>query len=154
MSALFSTFQLKDVSLRNRIAVASMCQYQAQDGIVNDWHFTHYSSLGRGGSGLVIVEATAVSPEGRITPGCTGLWKDEQTEGMAKVAALIQAAGAVPGIQIGQAARQVPIFPGKATIISQQAIRVDGRPLHHLPLPLAAAFRRCLKRCRFPTSTA
>ncbi|MCX2696211.1 NADH:flavin oxidoreductase/NADH oxidase [Ochrobactrum chromiisoli] len=106
MSALFSAFQLKDVSLRNRIAVAPMCQYQARDGFVNDWHFAHYASLARGGAGLVIVEATAVSPEGRITPGCTGLWKDEQTEGMAKVAALIKAAGAVPGIQIGHAGRK------------------------------------------------
>ncbi len=106
MSALFSTFQLKDVSLRNRIAVAPMCQYQAQDGFVNDWHFTHYSGLARGGAGLVIVEATAVSPEGRITPGCTGLWKDEQTKGMSKVAALIKAGGSVPGIQIGHAGRK------------------------------------------------
>lgn len=111
MSALFSTFQLKDVSLR-RIAVASMCQYQAQDGIVNDWHFTHYSSLGRGGSGLVIVEATAVSPEGRITPGCTGLWKMSRPKAWRK-SRLIKAAGAVPGIQIGQATRQVPIFLGR-----------------------------------------
>lgn len=106
MSALFSTFDLKDVTLRNRIAVAPMCQYQAQDGFVNDWHFTHYGSLAVGGAGLVIVEATAVSPEGRITPGCTGLWKDEQIEGMAKVAGLIKAAGAVPGIQIGHAGRK------------------------------------------------
>ncbi|UNK40631.1 NADH:flavin oxidoreductase/NADH oxidase (plasmid) [Shinella sp. H4-D48] len=109
MSALFSSYRLKDVTLRNRIAVAPMCQYQAQDGFVNDWHFTHYPSLARGGAGLVIVEATAVSPEGRITPGCTGLWKDEQTEGMAKIAASIKAAGAVAGIQIGHAGRKASV---------------------------------------------
>lgn len=106
MSALFAPYQLKDVRLRNRIAVAPMCQYQAQDGFVNDWHHVHYASLARGGSGLVILEATAVSPEGRITPGCTGLWKDEHIEGMASIAALIKTAGAVPGIQIGHAGRK------------------------------------------------
>ena len=83
-----------------------MCQYQSADGYVNDWHYTHYSSLGRGGAGLVIVEATAVSPEGRITPGCTGLWSDAHIEGMRKVASLIKQGGAVPGIQIGHAGRK------------------------------------------------
>lgn len=106
MSALFTPYDLKDVRLRNRIAVAPMCQYQARDGLVNDWHFGHYAGLARGGAGLVIVEATAVSPEGRITPGCTGLWSDAQVEGMARIAASIKAAGAVPGIQIGHAGRK------------------------------------------------
>jgi 2,4-dienoyl-CoA reductase-like NADH-dependent reductase (Old Yellow Enzyme family) len=106
MSALFTPFTLKDVTLRNRIAVPPMCQYSAVDGFVTDWHATHYASIARGGAGLVIVEATAVSPEGRITPGCTGLWDDAQVEGMAKIAAAIKAAGAVPGIQIGHAGRK------------------------------------------------
>lgn len=70
MSALFSPFTLKDVTLRNRIAIPPMCQYSAVDGLTNDWHSVHYASLGRGGAGLVIVEATGVSPEGRITPAC------------------------------------------------------------------------------------
>jgi 2,4-dienoyl-CoA reductase-like NADH-dependent reductase (Old Yellow Enzyme family) len=106
MSALFTPFKLKDVTLRNRIAVPPMCQYSAIDGYVNDWHQTHYASIARGGAGLVIVEATAVSPEGRITPGCTGLWDDAQIEGMAKIAASIKAAGAVPGIQLAHAGRK------------------------------------------------
>ncbi len=106
MAKLFSEFTLKSVTLRNRIAVPPMCQYQSADGYVNDWHYTHYSSLGRGGAGLVIVEATAVSPEGRITPGCTGLWSDAHIEGMRKVASLIKQGGAVPGIQIGHAGRK------------------------------------------------
>ncbi|GLU34169.1 NADH:flavin oxidoreductase/NADH oxidase [Trinickia caryophylli] len=106
MAALFTPFRLKDVSLRNRIAVPPMCQYSAVDGFVDDWHFTHYASLARGGASLVIVEATAVSPEGRITPGCTGLWNDEQAEGMARIAASIKAAGAVPGIQLAHAGRK------------------------------------------------
>jgi 2,4-dienoyl-CoA reductase-like NADH-dependent reductase (Old Yellow Enzyme family) len=97
MSALFSPFQLKDVTLRNRIAIPPMCQYSAVDGHVTDWHLAHYTSLARGGAGLVIVEATAVSPEGRITPAC---------EGLARIAAAIKAAGAVPGIQIAHAGRK------------------------------------------------
>jgi 2,4-dienoyl-CoA reductase-like NADH-dependent reductase (Old Yellow Enzyme family) len=106
MSALFSTLQIKDAVLRNRIAVPPMCQYVATDGLTNDWHFVHYGSLARGGAGLVIVEATAVSPEGRITPCCLGLWNEHQAEGLARIAKVIKAAGAVPGIQIGHAGRK------------------------------------------------
>ncbi|HEX6735925.1 MAG TPA: NADH:flavin oxidoreductase/NADH oxidase [Azonexus sp.] len=106
MSALFSPFPLKDVTLRNRIAIPPMCQYSAVDGLSNDWHLSHYASLARGGAGLVIVEATAVAPEGRITPACLGLWNDEQAERLARIAAAIKAAGAVPGIQIGHAGRK------------------------------------------------
>lgn len=106
MSALFDSFKLKDVSLRNRIAIPPMCQYQAVDGVINDWHRVHYASLARGGAGLVIFEATAVSPEGRITPACLGLWNDAQAAALAPVAAAIKAAGAVPGIQIGHAGRK------------------------------------------------
>jgi 2,4-dienoyl-CoA reductase-like NADH-dependent reductase (Old Yellow Enzyme family) len=103
---LFDTFELKDVTLRNRIAVPPMCQYSAVDGVPNDWHQAHYRGMARGGAGLVIVEATGVSPEGRITPGCTGLWNDSQAEAMASIAAGISWAGAVPGIQIAHAGRK------------------------------------------------
>ena len=106
MTALFTPFTLKSVTLRNRIAVPPMCQYSAVDGVTNDWHLSHYASIARGGAGLVIVEATAVTPEGRITPGCTGLWNDGQVAGMAAIAAGIKAAGAVAGIQIGHAGRK------------------------------------------------
>jgi 2,4-dienoyl-CoA reductase-like NADH-dependent reductase (Old Yellow Enzyme family) len=106
MTALFTPFHLKDITLRNRIAVPPMCQYRATDGLSNEWHEVHYSSLARGGAGLVIVEATAVSPEGRITPHCLGLWNDQQAEGLARIAKSIKAAGAVPGIQIGHAGRK------------------------------------------------
>ena len=106
MSALFTPFKLKDVTLRNRIAVPPMCQYSAVDGFTTPWHQVHYPSIARGGAGLMIVEATGVSPEGRITPGCTGLWNDAQAEGMARIAASIAEAGAVPGIQIGHAGRK------------------------------------------------
>jgi len=106
MTALFTPFTLKSVTLRNRIAVPPMCQYSAVDGVTNDWHRAHYASIARGGAGLVIVEATAVTPEGRITPGCAGLWNDEQVAGMAAIAGAIKAAGAVAGIQIGHAGRK------------------------------------------------
>jgi len=106
MSALFTPFRLKDAQLRNRIAIPPMCQYSAEDGVTTDWHLPHYAGLARGGAGLVIVEATAVSPEGRISPGCTGIWSDEQAEGLARIAAAIKAAGAVPGIQIAHAGRK------------------------------------------------
>lgn len=106
MSALFSPFSLKDVTLRNRIAIPPMCQYSAVDGLTTDWHEAHYTGMARGGAGLVIVEATAVSPEGRISPSCTGLWTDAQAEGMAHIARGIKAAGAVPGIQIAHAGRK------------------------------------------------
>jgi 2,4-dienoyl-CoA reductase-like NADH-dependent reductase (Old Yellow Enzyme family) len=106
MSALFASFKLKDVTLRNRIAVPPMCQYSADNGLTNEWHWVHYPSLARGGAGLVIVEATAVAPEGRITPACLGLWSDAHADGLARIAASIEAHGAVPGIQIGHAGRK------------------------------------------------
>ena len=106
MADLFSPFQLKRVSLKNRIAVPPMCQYMADDGVANDWHKVHYASLARGGSGLVIVEATAVAPEGRITPHCLGLWNDGQADQLREIVAAIKAAGAVPGIQIAHAGRK------------------------------------------------
>ncbi|UFT93078.1 NADH:flavin oxidoreductase/NADH oxidase [Pectobacterium carotovorum] len=106
MFALFQPFKLKDITLRNRIAVPPMCTYSANDGLINEWHQVHYASLARGGAGLVIVEATAVAPEGRITPHCTGIWNDEQAQAFAKVAKSIKDAGSVPGIQIAHAGRK------------------------------------------------
>lgn len=106
MPELFSPFKLKNVELRNRIAVPPMCQYSAEDGVANDWHTVHYGALARGGAGLVIVEATAVAPEGRITPRCLGIWNDEQAEQLKKVADQIKAAGSVAGIQIAHAGRK------------------------------------------------
>ena len=106
MAALFQPFTLKAVTLRNRIAVSPMCQYSADEGLINDWHKIHLASLARGGASLVIAEATAVSPEGRITPGCAGIWTDEQGAAWAEAVKGVKAAGAVPGIQIGHAGRK------------------------------------------------
>ena len=106
MAALFDPYTLKGVTLRNRIAIPPMCQYSADDGLVNDWHHVHLAGMARGGAGLTIVEATAVSPEGRITPGCLGLWNDEQADAFKPIVAAIKATGSVPGIQIGHAGRK------------------------------------------------
>lgn len=106
MSALFQPLPLKSLELKNRLAVAPMCQYAAVDGIANDWHHIHYAGLARGGAGLVVVEATAVSPEGRITPKCLGIWNDEQAQQLAKVAHSIKQNGSVAGIQIAHAGRK------------------------------------------------
>ncbi|MDH0300494.1 MULTISPECIES: NADH:flavin oxidoreductase/NADH oxidase [unclassified Pseudomonas] len=106
MAALFEPYTLKDVTLRNRIAIPPMCQYMAEDGMINDWHHVHLAGLARGGAGLVVVEATAVSPEGRITPGCAGIWNDAQAQAFVPVVQAIKAAGAVPGIQIAHAGRK------------------------------------------------
>ncbi|WP_028581158.1 NADH:flavin oxidoreductase/NADH oxidase [Desulfogranum japonicum] len=106
MSQLFTPYTLKGVKLRNRIAVPPMCQYSANDGVPNDWHIAHYTELARGGAGLVIVEATAISPEGRITPACLGLWNVKQAVEHARIAKAIKQAGAVPGIQIAHAGRK------------------------------------------------
>ncbi|WP_022666177.1 NADH:flavin oxidoreductase/NADH oxidase [Desulfospira joergensenii] len=106
MSELFTPYQLKDIKLRNRIAVPPMCQYSAENGMPNDWHLAHYTQMARGGAGLLIVEATAVSPEGRITPGCLGIWNGEQAKVHSGIVRAIRKAGAVPGIQIGHAGRK------------------------------------------------
>jgi 2,4-dienoyl-CoA reductase-like NADH-dependent reductase (Old Yellow Enzyme family) len=103
---LFTPLTLKGITLRNRIAVSPMCQYQAVDGLPTDWHPTHYKSRARGGAALVVVEATAVSPEGRITPACLGLWSDVHATALRPIVEGIKAAGAVPGIQIGHAGRK------------------------------------------------
>jgi len=106
MSALFQPYTLKDVTLRNRIAVPPMCVYMADDGLINDWHKVHYASIARGGAGLVIVEATAVSPEGRISPNCPGIWSDRLAQAFVPLVQAIKAEGAVPGIQIAHAGRK------------------------------------------------
>lgn len=106
MAAMFDPYALKGVTLRNRIAVSPMCQYMAEDGVVNDWHRVHYEGLARGGAGLIVVEATAVSPEGRITPADLGLWNDAQADALRPIVESIKRWGATPGIQIGHAGRK------------------------------------------------
>jgi 2,4-dienoyl-CoA reductase-like NADH-dependent reductase (Old Yellow Enzyme family) len=106
MPKLFSELRLKEVTLKNRIVVSPMCQYSADDGVPNAWHLVHLGARAVGGAAVVTAEATAVSPEGRITPGCTGLWSDAQAEAWAPIARFVKQQGAVAGIQIGHAGRK------------------------------------------------
>lgn len=103
---LFQPLTFRSVTLRNRIGVSPMCQYSAVDGMANDWHYVHLGSRAVGGAGLVIVEATAVAPEGRITPGCLGLWSEQHVEPFARIAKFMKDHGAVAGIQIAHAGRK------------------------------------------------
>ncbi len=103
---LFTPLTVRSVTLRNRIGVSPMCQYSAADGMANDWHHVHLGSRAVGGAGLVIVEATAVAPEGRITPGCLGLWSEKHIEPLARIAKFVKEHGAVAAIQIAHAGRK------------------------------------------------
>jgi 2,4-dienoyl-CoA reductase-like NADH-dependent reductase (Old Yellow Enzyme family) len=103
---LFQPLTVRSVTLRNRIGVSPMCQYSAEDGVANEWHFVHLGSRAVGGAGIVIVEATAVAPEGRITPGCLGLWSEKHIEPLARIAKFVKQQGAVAGIQIAHAGRK------------------------------------------------
>ncbi|MDO8316514.1 MAG: NADH:flavin oxidoreductase/NADH oxidase [Flavobacterium sp.] len=105
-SKLFSPFQIKSITLKNRITISPMCQYSAKDGFANDWHLVHLGSRATGGAGLIIQEATSVSPEGRISPGDLGLWKDEQIEKMQQINQFIISQKSVPGIQLAHAGRK------------------------------------------------
>ncbi len=106
MAQLFSPLKIKDLVLKNRIVVSPMCQYSSVDGFTNDWHFVHLGSRAVGGAGLVITEAAAVSPEGRISPDDLGIWKDEHIEGLQKITTFIKANGAEAGIQLAHAGRK------------------------------------------------
>lgn len=96
MSKIFEPLFLKSVTFKNRIGMAPMCQYSAADGFANNWHLVHYGTRAVGGTGLIIQEATAVAPEGRITPYDLGIWKDEHIEKLKEITAFISSVGAVP----------------------------------------------------------
>ena len=103
---LFEPLTIKSVTLRNRIGVSPMCQYSSMDGGATDWHLVHLGARAVGGAGLVMAEASAVSPEGRITPGDAGIWADKHVEPLARVNRFLKAHGAAPGIQIAHAGRK------------------------------------------------
>ncbi|MBO0952059.1 NADPH dehydrogenase NamA [Fibrella forsythiae] len=106
MSLLLSPLTLRSVQLKNRLVVSPMCQYSSIDGFASDWHLVHLGSRAVGGAGLIITEATAVSPEGRITPHDLGIWTDEHIPGLKRITDFISANGAVPGIQLAHAGRK------------------------------------------------
>jgi len=106
MSKLYSPLVLKGITLKNRITISPMCQYSAIDGFANDWHLIHLGSRAVGGAGLIIQEATAVSPEGRITPADLGLYQDEQIQKLQNITTFIHQQGAIAGIQLAHAGRK------------------------------------------------
>ena len=112
MSKLFESITIRDLTVRNRVWVAPMCQYSAEerDGVPTEWHLVHYGARAAGGAGLVVVEATAVAPEGRISPWDTGIWDDEQADGWAYIVDFMHGQGAAVGIQLAHAGRKASIY--------------------------------------------
>ena len=106
MSILFSPLRLRQIEFKNRIFVSPMCQYSSESGLPGDWHFIHLGSRAVGGAGLVFTEATAVSPEGRISPWDLGIWSDQPIPALRRITSFIRAQGAVPGIQLAHAGRK------------------------------------------------
>ncbi len=142
MPKLFETFTLKDITLRNRIGVSPMCQYSSTDGFPNDWHLVHLGSRAIGGAGLVIVEATAVSPEGRISPGDSGIYLDAHVEPFVKIVKFMKQYGAVPGIQIAHAGRKASAkrpWEGGDHLANELGVGI------RLPLPRLRSVGTCLR---------
>jgi len=112
MTKLFESITIRDLTVRNRAWVAPMCQYSAEerDGVPTEWHLVHYGARAAGGAGLIIVEATAVAPEGRISPWDTGIWNDEQADGWAYILDFMHSHGAAVGIQLAHAGRKASIY--------------------------------------------
>ncbi len=139
MSTLFTPLSLRDLTLRNRLWVSPMCQYSAVDGVPQEWHHTHLAQFASGGAGLVIAEATAVSPDGRISPEDTGLWNDRQRDAWAPIVAAIRARGAVAAVQLAHAGRKastwspfsgrrgtVPVADGGWRTVAPSAVAFEG----------------------------
>jgi len=139
LSPLFTPYTLRGTTFRNHLGVSPMCMYSSEDGFFNDFHFVHLGSKALGGFGLVFTEATAVSPEGRISPQDAGLWKDDHIAPLKKIFDFVKSHGAVAGLQLARtrAGRAVPPPPGKETITSRTT-RVVGTYSPPLQFPLAA----------------
>ena len=148
MPHLFDSLAIKSITLRNRIGVSPMCQYSSEDGTASDWHLVHLGSRAIGGAGLVIAEATAVSPEGRITPGDAGIWADKHIEPLARITRFVKQHGAVAGIQLAHAGRKastyapwlgkpgsMPVAEGGWVPLAPSAIPFD--PKHTTPAALS-----------------
>lgn len=150
MAGLFEPFALKDVVVRNRIGVSPMCQYSSENGFPTPWHLVHLGSRAVGGAGLVMVEATAVSPEGRISPADSGMYLDEHVAAFAPIAAFMKSQGAVPGIQLAHAGRKasankpwegddhIPNERGGWDVLAPSALAFGG-PLNKVPRAMTTA---------------
>lgn len=123
-SDLLSPLTIRGITFRNRIAMSPMCQYIAEEGLASDWHLVHLGSRAVGGVGLVLVEATAVTPDGRITPGDLGIWGEQHVEPLARIVRFVHSQGAVAGIQLAHAGRKAscePPWKGGASLKSPAA---------------------------------
>jgi 2,4-dienoyl-CoA reductase-like NADH-dependent reductase (Old Yellow Enzyme family) len=132
---LFQPFTLRGITAPNRIVISPMCQYSAIDGVANDWHFVHLGKFAQGGAGIVMVEATAVTPEGRITHGDVGLWNDAQQAPLQRIAAFIRANGSVPAIQLAHAGRKASM---QRPWYGNAALNADDRARGDLPWRIVA----------------
>ena len=103
---LFTPFELRGVTLKNRIVISPMCTYSAKDGFVNDWHLVHLGKMAQGGAAMIFTEAAAVQAHGRITHGDVGIWSDEHVQGLARIVSFIKSQGAVAAIQLAHAGRK------------------------------------------------
>ncbi|MGD0539909.1 MAG: NADH:flavin oxidoreductase/NADH oxidase [Tepidisphaeraceae bacterium] len=140
MSKLFSPLNLRELTFKNRIFVSPMCQYSSDDGMATDWHLVHLGSRAVGGAAMVCVEATAVSPEGRISPGDSGIWSGEHARAFGPIAAFIRDQGSIPAIQLAHAGRKAstdrPWFGGKPVDPS----RGGWQPIAPSPIPFAPGY--------------
>jgi 2,4-dienoyl-CoA reductase-like NADH-dependent reductase (Old Yellow Enzyme family) len=134
---LFSPLALRSVTLRNRIAVSPMCQYSAVDGRATDWHLVHLGARAVGGAGLVVFEATAVEPRGRISAGDLGLWEDGQVEPLARIVRFVEGQGAVAGVQLAHAGRKAGVRPPWQGGTPVPAAEGGWTPLAPSPIPFA-----------------
>jgi 2,4-dienoyl-CoA reductase-like NADH-dependent reductase (Old Yellow Enzyme family) len=112
MAHLFEPLKLRDIVLSNRIGIPPMCQYSAHDGVASDWHFVHYGSRAVGGAALMIIEATAVTAQGRISPGDLGLWNDAQIEPLARITRFAKEQGCIAAVQLAHAGRKASVGLG------------------------------------------
>jgi 2,4-dienoyl-CoA reductase-like NADH-dependent reductase (Old Yellow Enzyme family) len=139
-AVLFTPLRLRETTLRNRIAVSPMCQYSARDGLPTEWHLVHLGSRAAGGAGLVMAEASAVLPEGRISPDDTGIWSEAHGEAWTPIARFVAAQGAVPGIQLAHAGRKASTdAPWRGGRPLGEGAR-GWRPVGPSPLPFAEGY--------------
>lgn len=148
MSALFSPLKIRELQVKNRIFMSPMCQYSAENGLANSWHLVHLGSRAVGGSSLIMTEATAVSPEGRISPGDLGIWSEKQAEALRPITTFIRQNGAVAAIQIAHAGRKAssaPPWKGGQSLSSSEGgwtpmapSAVPFSPQHPVPYELSA----------------
>src|SRR3982074_1142707 len=110
MTHLFDSLAIRNITFANRVFVSPMCQYSSVDGFANDWHLVHLGSRAVGGAALVLTEATAVLPEGRISPQDLGIWKDDHIEQLARVVRFIHEQGGVAGMQLAHAGRKASTY--------------------------------------------